>query len=346
MLRDNLRRGIFWSAYSLERTLYVALGRPLTLRDEAIDIEFPGGSGPQEPVIPNRVETISKDADSPADNPLPSQWEKRPRISINPYCAAQYSFRFDQITAEIKLMLHRVVNLPTTFPWPTDLGTWQVDVHRRCGSLLDRLKADLRRYARRSPSDIAIRNLELKYHHCLMLLCRPSPAIAQPSTQSWKTCYSSAVDTILINSELHRFSKISNSWLTAHTVFVSGITFLYCLWANPEIKDSMSLSDLRSNAAACTTLLKYLTKTWSVAAQAVVKFEKLVHLTANSWKQMPRSSEVVAATHSYQWRRLKMDRSQRKETTKAPAVEESKTHSSGREDLIPWEEATRLVLSS
>ncbi|KAJ0359977.1 hypothetical protein COL154_007863 [Colletotrichum chrysophilum] len=139
--------------------------------------------------------------------------------------------------------------------------------------------------------------LELKYHHCIMLLYRPSPAITRPSFDCWKICYESAVATILINSELHRFSKLSNSWLTAHTVFVSGITFLYCLWVVPKIKQETSLVALKSNADACSNLLKYLAKTWSVAADAVLKYERLVYLTTESWKaaaNRPPSAEVAA----------------------------------------------------
>uniref|UniRef100_L2G3R0 Phosphoribosylglycinamide synthetase n=1 Tax=Colletotrichum fructicola (strain Nara gc5) TaxID=1213859 RepID=L2G3R0_COLFN len=266
-IRLNLRRGIFWSAYSLERTLSVVLGRPLTLRDEAIDIEFPGHVGrPGD----HAGDSVGSSALTPESARSPHHSTKRARVMVNPYAAAQYSFKFDQITAEIKLMIYRVVNLPNRFPWPTDFDTWQPDVRKRCDALLEGLRAEFRRGFRRSTSDGVVQNLELKYHHCIMLLYRPSPAITRPSFDCWKICYESAVATILINSELHRFSKLSNSWLTAHTVFVSGITFLYCLWVVPKIKQETSLVAFKSNADACSNLLKYLAKTWSVAADAVL----------------------------------------------------------------------------
>ncbi|KAJ0373781.1 hypothetical protein COL26b_007978 [Colletotrichum chrysophilum] len=293
-IRLNLRRGIFWSAYSLERTLSVVLGRPLTLRDEAIDIEFPGHVGrPGDHV----GDSVGSSALTPESARSPHHSTKRARVMVNPYAAAQYSFKFDQITAEIKLMIYRVVNLPNRFPWPTDFDTWQPDVRKRCDALLEGLRAEFRRGFRRSTLDGVVQSLELKYHHCIMLLYRPSPAITRPSFDCWKICYESAVATILINSELHRFSKLSNSWLTAHTVFVSGITFLYCLWVVPKIKQETSLVALKSNADACSNLLKYLAKTWSVAADAVLKYERLVYLTTESWKaaaNRPPSAEVAA----------------------------------------------------
>ncbi|KAI1762442.1 hypothetical protein GGR53DRAFT_418742 [Hypoxylon sp. FL1150] len=284
--RRNIRSAIFWSTYSIERNLAVVLGRPLTLRDEAFDVEFPG----EGTLSYNQQRgAVSPSGDHPAENGF-----KRPRIEGHPYAAAQYSFRLDRIVAEIKLMLHRVINLPDRFPWPTDLVKWQKEAHATCDTIIDEVLTHLKWRSRRSTADITIRTLELKYHHNLMLLHRPSPAIPHPSIDSWKTCYNSAVKTIMIYSDLHRFSKLTNSWLTAHTVFVSGITFVYCLWAQPQIKNEITLSTFTRNATACTTLLNFLGKTWSVAADAVGKFERLVHLTTQAWKAADDNSSTAA----------------------------------------------------
>lgn len=279
--QKNIRSAIFWSSYSIERNLAVVLGRPLTLRDEAIDVEFPG-----EASLPYKSSTgQGKGVASPVEGLAGGHGFKRPRIDGSPYAAAHYSFRLDRIVAEIKLMLHRVVNLPDRFPWPTDVVKWQKEAHGNCDSILDEVYAHLKwRPSRRSTADITIRSLELKYHHNLMLLHRPSPTIPRPSIDSWKTCYNSAVKTILIYSELHRFSKLANSWLTAHAVFVSGITFVYCLWAQPQIKKDTSLETFERNAAACETILSFLGRTWSVAADAVEKFKRLAHMTARVWR--------------------------------------------------------------
>ncbi|KAI1404968.1 hypothetical protein F4819DRAFT_446110 [Hypoxylon fuscum] len=288
--RKNVRSAIFWSAYSIERNLAVVLGRPLTLRDEAIDVEFPGegtlscGQGRGSSSLGNGY---SRDNGS-----------KRPRMDSDEYAAAHYSFRLDRIVAEIKLMLHRVVNLPDRFPWPTDLVEWQKDAHENCNSILDEVLTHLKWRYRRSSRDISVRSLELKYHHNLMLLHRPSPAIPHPTIDSWKTCYNSAVKTIMIYSDLHRFSKLPNSWLTAHTVFVSGITFVYCLWAQPQIKSETTLDRFTDNAAACKIILRFLSKTWSVAADAVEKFERLTHLTIHGWRAVGNGASTSVTESS------------------------------------------------
>ncbi|KAM0550192.1 hypothetical protein ACHAPJ_009040 [Fusarium lateritium] len=286
-MRALLRSGIFWSAYSLERQLAVVLGRPLTLRDEAIDVEFPGGS--------------SSVATGPPDNVhLTAQSPKRTKIQVPAFLTSNYSFRYDRILAEIKLTLYRVVNLPERFPWPTDTPQWQVSVHKSCDELYNEFNAKTKWQSRRNMSDHGSQSLEIKYHQCLMLLYRPSPAISHPTIESWRICYNSAVKTVLISAELQRFCKLNNSWLTAHNVFVSGITFLYCLWINPGLLQEVGIDVFKSNSDACASVLRYLGKTWDVAADALEKFERLVQITIIAWSSRTQEhrTEVEEAGHS------------------------------------------------
>ena len=279
----TLAKGIFWSAYSIDRTLTVVLGRPLTLRDEAIDAPFPGH---------DKLVIWSDDMDVVSLSPTRSgfqrsgpgsQTNKRLQLSSDPYRAAMYSFWFDQITAEIKLMLHRVAQSPRRFPWPADLLTWQADVQGSCRKLLESLQTELR-WKSSCPSDRSFKELELKYHHCIMLLHRPSPAIQHPSESSLAECYRSAAQTIQIYAQLHRFSNMPRTWLAAHALFVSGITMLYCLWTSREAKDSTTLKTFSGHAENCIKLLQWLGDTWSVAQDAMGKLERLTNLTTTSWK--------------------------------------------------------------
>ena len=273
-----LRCGIFWSAYSLDRTLCVILGRPLTLRDEGIDIEYPG-------------EWESEEIDRGA---IAEPSAKRICLPQSPYTAAVYSFRFDRITAETKLMLYRVAQSPTRFPWPTNLCEWQFQADGSCREILENAQQDLKwrglSIGRGSGlQDRAIRVVELKFHQCLMLLHRPSPAIAQPTSSSLMTCHESAAATLRIQSELARFGNMTNSWLTAHAVFVSGITMLYCLWTCPEVRRNTNMETFLRRAESCTKLLSSLSKTWSVAKNSQEKFDHLVQITKNSWNSNQNS---------------------------------------------------------
>lgn len=281
-----LRSGVFWSAYSVDRTLCVILGRPLTLRDEGIDIEYPGDWESGE--IDSGATGVPQDVEPSA---------KRVCRSQSPYNVAIYLFRFDRITAEIKLMLYRVAQSPARFPWPSNFTEWQAEIDATCRQILDSARRDLKWRGLRGMGlqDRSIRLVELKFHQCLMLLNRPSPAISKPSMSSLTTCYESAIATIRIKSELARFGNLTNSWLHAHAVFVSGITMLYCLWTCPAVRKATNLEIFSQQAKSCSKLLSGLSKTWSVAKSAQAKFDQLVELTKTSWNSSSNITALGAA---------------------------------------------------
>ncbi|OAP56119.1 hypothetical protein AYL99_09298 [Fonsecaea erecta] len=210
---------------------------------------------------------------------------------------AAYSFRFDRIFAEIKLMLHRVAQSPSRFPWPTNFGEWQRQTHAALSRILDDSQQDLDRLdapgRSRGVHNIAVVSLELKYHQAIMLLYRPSPAIPRPTALALKYCFESAVGTILAQAELQRFGNFANSWLNAHTVFISGITICYCLWVSPQIRGVTASTTFTSYADTVKRLLTTLSATWSVASSALQKFEALVQLTETSSQlNMPETVPV------------------------------------------------------
>lgn len=197
-------------------------------------------------------------------------------------------------------MLYRVAQSPARFPWPTDLQSWQSQTETACRELLENARQELRwrgisggRGA--GLQDRTLHLVELKFHHCMMLLNRPSPAIPHPSSSSLTTCYESATAMIRIQSELARFANLSNSWLTAHSVFVSGITMLYCLWTSYDLRRSVNLKSFFDQADACSKLLSNLGQTWSVAKSAQIKFDHLVQLTKDSW--VSKSGNMTPALH-------------------------------------------------
>ncbi|KAF2629848.1 hypothetical protein BU25DRAFT_446727 [Macroventuria anomochaeta] len=319
---DDIRSSIFWSAYSLERTLSTTLGRPLTLRDEAIDVEFPGETGTQyssypATVIPSPLNDLDffniqshTSVRLPSDSTTAPPPAKKARLDHTPgpdYAASRFSFRFDRITAEIKLMLYRVVQLPTRFPWPTDLGNWQAEAHEACNNLLDTARHILS--SRRMSSGRARRALpaiELKYHQCILLLFRPSPAFRSPTADALVICYMSALEVIKIHAEQLRLGELPDTWLTAHTVFISGITVIYTAWVLPRINNRAAIpsvsnystlnvsitNNIECGIRDCSDLLAHLGRTWSVAMDAKEKFDRM---SASTLERMRNGSLPFAS---------------------------------------------------
>lgn len=154
-------------------------------------------------------------------------------------------------------MLYRVVQLPSRFPWPTDLGNWQSEAYEACNNLL----ATARRILS-SPRILhgrcrrALPAIELKYHQCVLLLFRPSSAFRNPTADALALCHMSALEVIKIHAEQLRFGELAETWLTAHLVFISGITIIYTAWVLPGIGNRAAIR----GASNFTTLGKSVTE--------------------------------------------------------------------------------------
>ncbi|CAG8427710.1 unnamed protein product [Penicillium salamii] len=281
----HLRSAIFWSAYSMDRTLTVILGRPLTLRDEAIDREFPGFDGNSEVEL-GATEWRSSNTVGPGSE-----------SALAPYTAFIYSLRFDRIVAEIKLMLYRVSRSPKRFPWPQDLSAWLQDTQDSCSALLEEAQSRQHNHMIGSAgalSGVALQRLELKYHQCIMLLNRPSPQNPQPSFKATQTSFASAMGIITTYTELQRFSNMDFSWLTAHSIFVASITVIYYLWSCPFVRGNDPLNACLHRVEQAHQLLTVLGKTWSVALEASGKLQKLIKSTVDLYAGLgdPQATNV------------------------------------------------------
>ncbi|GCB25434.1 positive regulator of purine utilization [Aspergillus awamori] len=285
------RSAIFWSAYSMDRTLTTILGRPLTLRDEAIDQPFPGLEGSDE---------VDEAGTQWHRACITSEMNMQPSEQIpSTYLAFIYSLRFDRIIAEIKLMIYRVSRSPRRFPWPSNIPAWQRETEQACKNLLTEVHNQQRGRplcGRSSLSGTTVQRLEIKFHQCIILLYRPSPQLPYPSFDAIKTCFGSAMKIIQINAELHRFLNMELSWLSAHSIFVAAITVLYCLWAYPTVRGLMPVIVPLSRVESALELLTFLKRQWSVAAQPCEKLSRLIALTRESISETaenPRQSETT-----------------------------------------------------
>jgi len=276
----HLRSAIFWSAYSMDRTLTTILGRPLTLRDEAIDREFPQLDNNDE------VESAATQWNYAGSDSQEVHGKPSPGLAPIPYTTCVYSLRFDRIVAEIKLMLYRVSRSPSRFPWPTNVTTWQHEAQNVCVSLLQKAQNQQQVSSLNNLgtlSGISLQRLELKYHHCVMLLYRPSPQIPHPSTEAIQACFSSAMDIISIYADLHRFLNMECSWLSAHSILVAAITVLYCLCSHPAVRGTTPVETCLKRAELAHELLSFLGQSWSVADEAGLKLDRLITATREAY---------------------------------------------------------------
>lgn len=276
--QSAMKRRVFWCAYVLDRNLGISLGRPFSLRDEAFDVDFPGeGDNDEELAHPGKFPTGG--SLSPTTLAI--------RAS---FAGSIYLFRMTKILSNIKTTVHGIIR-PSVGKWQVDLPDWQAGIHRQLTELRDQARSALGA-PRRSSGSGGTRlgsgqMIELKFHEAIQLLFRPSPAFPHPTPAEFQQCFTSAIETIRIYTRLKQYGELQYTWLTAHSIFLSGITMLHAYRSCREIQTQTTSDALAGDTGSCSSLLEILGTRWPIAQRSKAKFDA-----------QRQSTLLLAATYS------------------------------------------------
>lgn len=245
----EMRTRIFWVVFSIDRIIATTLGRPVGVRDESCDLRLPLGLEDQ-------------DLDGLRDkNHIEGQMSSASTSEPAALACAVVHFKLALLNSEIMYALHSVsANAPQhTYPRIPDVESWQ-------GGLYDRLVAIHREFptfGNESKHFLAL--CEVRYHEIVMLLFRPTPRIRSPGQDSLTHCYQSAEATIRLWKELYNSDRMSYSWTSIHSICLSGITILYCIWMVRELSMSIEIDNLSQTMMAASNLLSAAGEHWTNA---------------------------------------------------------------------------------
>ncbi|PVH95791.1 hypothetical protein DM02DRAFT_645152 [Periconia macrospinosa] len=240
-LNQEMRTRIFWTVFTLDRTIATMMGRPIGLRDEACELRLPQSvddyhhAGPEYPLM------------SPTN------------ISISIHL-----FRLAKLNSEIKYVANSVNRDSPSYAYSTitDIAAWQRD-----------MLAQLNQWASNIPrqnSDNAYMEIlcQIRYHSLKMLLLRPSPAIPVPSPEMLLDCYESARQTIRLYDKLYRQELLLYDWITLHGIMSCTITMLYCTRTVSSIPGKMELEDFMSDMNISLSILSATGEYWPSARRS------------------------------------------------------------------------------
>ncbi|KAL0632742.1 hypothetical protein Q9L58_008373 [Maublancomyces gigas] len=296
--QSAMKRRVFWCAYVLDRNLGISLGRPFSLRDEAFDTEFPDeGDNDEELAHPNAF-SIGGGSSSNVVTARAS------------FSGSIYLFRMTKILSNIKITIHRVVQ-PSVGKWQVDLSDWQAGILRQLTELRDQARSALGA-SRRLSGTGGIRlgsghMVELKFYEAIQLLFRPSPAFPRPNSFGFQQCFNAATETIRIYANLKLYGELQYTWLTAQSIFHSGITMLdayrYCREIQAQATNEVLLEDIKS----CSSLLENLGTKWPIAKFSKANFDTRAHpiillVTNNSSRMLSPHDGPRRASSSSQGR--------------------------------------------
>ncbi|OBT98104.2 hypothetical protein VE01_03862 [Pseudogymnoascus verrucosus] len=245
VIDQELRTRTFWVIYSLDRSVATMMGRPIGLRDEACELRLPAD-----------VEDVKLTA---TGMQLRLETEQPTHMS-----SAIHLFKLSQLNSEMKYVLHSISAEAPPYSYPNipNIQQWQTDITVR-------LKAWFDQIPQFTGDQIYMTHLcQIKYHGIMMLLMRPSPAIPNPSVDSLRSCYESAVASIRIYDQLYKRDLLVYSWVTVHSLFLSTITMLHCIWTVPEVTAQIKLDVLMADLKAGSNVLSATGEHWLEAKRS------------------------------------------------------------------------------
>ncbi|KAF2992969.1 hypothetical protein E8E13_000104 [Curvularia kusanoi] len=219
---QNIHRQCFWCVFCLDRVVSIALGRPLAVRLQDIDVNLPSEL-PEGDVISPRSSNNAETSRTTAGYQM---------------AVFVHIIRYRVLCGKILDSLHGAI--PDTMLTPiervarrndlaAELQTWRADTYS-----LQLQEMDLSTLLAEAHSSFRSEAwYELLYQNGVLLLNRPSPSHASSGTldegDSMQVTFTAAKQSITLYGYLFKSRKINFSWITLHAVFLAGLSYVHAL---------------------------------------------------------------------------------------------------------------------
>ncbi|KFA46129.1 hypothetical protein S40293_03749 [Stachybotrys chartarum IBT 40293] len=244
-LIEEMRRRVFWTCYCLDRQVSIILGRPFSISDRDIDTE-----------LPTDVDESIEDEDSL--RVLQQEGRNRPwkisRISTS-MTGFIYMCRLRVIESDIQQTIYRVDKVPP-------------DMRADVESFITRLeqwKAEMPSDARQLPDFRTMRvdgyqNYMAYYYKCMRFLLYPVVLSSEIADVYFlKRCAEACAGVCRTYKKLHQSVPVGFSVMALHSIFIAGLTLLYCIWAAPAEVFNIATSN---GLNACSIVMYVIADRW------------------------------------------------------------------------------------
>ncbi|OGE54777.1 hypothetical protein PENARI_c005G06616 [Penicillium arizonense] len=243
-LEQEMRTRIFWVVYSFDRTLGTMMGRPIGVRDEACELRLPLDI---------------------SDSQLGEQitQERLQQESPSHMTFSTHLFKLARINSEIKYVMHSICRDAPRYAYPpvTDIHLWQKE-------MIVRLQSWRTEIPSASGLGAIAKICETKYHEMMILILRPSPGIPEPADDMLTQCFQHAVELLRGFGELYRQEALLYSRLIVHSIFLSTLIMLHCLWRLPTVASEVQIDEVVADTSISLNILSSIGEYWTEAKRA------------------------------------------------------------------------------
>lgn len=282
----NKKLRLFWCVYLLERMICVAVGKPYTIHENEIDVPL---------FDENSFFTHSKlNSTAPRRSGVHfiNQSLKLRRIE------SHFVEKLKILPATERKSNHTREELEKQLPLVKkvfhELELWRAG----CSS------AELRNFENET--------LKLYYYRSVRLLIQPFLEVLRPEDRLFRECQASAGQICQLYKTFHQKTVTGHSTPAVHTVFVAGVTLIYCMWLARNYDDekrrklgdiskhtrplvSASLFSTMDDLRACSVCLYVMTERSRFAKIFRDTFDQLMNATVGNLIERcgPDSAELI-----------------------------------------------------
>jgi hypothetical protein len=252
LLEAQRRSRVFWCVYVMDRSVSIALGRPLGIRDADIDMEMP-------------LVLTDEDLVLGAISPTSSQ-----RGVPNPSDTSTFIhiIRLRQITATIQEAFGSVAKGSRPENYYEDLRN---EIHDQ----LDIWITSAPRYPRTVSTFQSIEWFQIAYHHAILSLHRPSLAWPRVSHEDLQICSDSSISLISSYGALYAKNRIAYTFVALYSLFMASVTMLYTLRASSKIRQGTTKAVVHTNVLSCLNLFEGISQSRAVGKRCSSIIERL-----------------------------------------------------------------------
>ncbi|KXJ96076.1 fungal-specific transcription factor domain-domain-containing protein [Microdochium bolleyi] len=251
-LASEMNKRRFWTTYFLDRDISIAIGRPPSISDHDIDAELPldiPENTVDDAFIRNAALNVSA---SPVNPPnTMTSWVHRTRLK--------------RIESEIQHIVYRV-----DFTGKVPDATLN-DFLDRLNHWRDTIPYEAQNYMH--THDTAFEGIELytiHYHRCVRFLLYPQLAENPVNMHYLKLCANACAGIISDYRRVHQVFPVGFSALSIQSVFMAGLTMLYCAWLAP-----INYLNVDGPLTDCQLLLYIVTERYPSARKYRDVFERI-----------------------------------------------------------------------
>ena len=232
LLEAEMTKRLFWSAYVIDRSMAMAMGRPLGIEDADITLPLPLQFGDEQ---------LSDSIEPDLITPLTVFDTKDTSTFI-------HVIKLRRLNANIYKSFHSASPIRHI----EDLEATRLRLY----SLLNEWLVTAPRYLMPKSMFQSAEWFQIAYDHAVISLYRPSYASPVPSLEALRLCADSSISLISSYASLYAKNKVSYSFIALNSIFMAAITMLYSLRASPAVRNSLTRPVTETNIASCLSLFR------------------------------------------------------------------------------------------